>query len=103
MFLYRADKKEKLFFAPLNGATYIQIYGEKIAHLTSLKLYYDNKTLVKSSAVIKLCHILGGGYHLFRIFSLIPIPIRDFVYDLIASRRKLEACVLLDKDKRFLE
>ena len=103
LFLYRVDKKKKLLFAPLNGPTYIQIYGEKLTQLNSLKLYYDHKTFEKSSALIELCHILGGGYKFIRIFSLIPKSIRDYIYDLIASNRKPGACLILNKDKRFLD
>ena len=101
-FLYRADKKKVLFFAPLNGVTYKQVYGDDLVLLTTVKLYYDNKTYEKSSAFFKLCLILGGYYKLFTIFILIPVFVRDYIYDQIALKRKNFVCILLPKDDHFL-
>ena len=101
-FLYFADKKKSLFFAPLNGLTYKEIYGVEPSLLSTVKLYCENKTYEKSSAFLKLCLILGGYYKIFYLFILIPAFIRDFVYDQIAHRRKSISCILLVKDERFL-
>ncbi|MDD4974618.1 MAG: DUF393 domain-containing protein [Bacteriovorax sp.] len=101
-FLYKADKKNKILFAPLNGMTYKQIYGDEPSLLTTVKLYHNKKTFEKSSAVLQLCLILGGLYKIFYLFIIVPSFIRDAFYDQIASRRKTFSCVLLKKDERFL-
>ena len=101
-FLYKADKKKVLFFAPLNGITYEQIYGEKNTSLSSVKLYYNNKTYEKSLAFIKIGQLLGGINKVSSLFIIIPSFIRDFLYDQIAARRKSVACILLIKNDRFL-
>ncbi|MDO9180830.1 MAG: DCC1-like thiol-disulfide oxidoreductase family protein [Bacteriovorax sp.] len=102
-FLYKADKKKQLFFAPLNGMTYRQIYGEIPAAMTSVKLYLDGESFEKSSAVIKLCALLGWPSKIFTLLSIFPKFLRDFFYDQVALQRKRLSCLLLIKDERFLE
>jgi predicted DCC family thiol-disulfide oxidoreductase YuxK len=101
-FLYKADKKKKLFFAPLNGMTYKQIYGAEPTPLTTVKLYYNKKTFEKSLAILKLSLILGGFYKILYFFIIVPAFIRDFIYDQIALKRKAFSCMLLPRDERFL-
>lgn len=101
-FLYKADKNKLLLFAPLNGKHYKQVYGDELSRFTTVKLYHDNKTYEKSSAFLELCLILGGFYKVYYVFKIIPAFVRDFIYDLIASRRKSFVCILLPKDERFL-
>jgi predicted DCC family thiol-disulfide oxidoreductase YuxK len=101
-FLAWADKKKKISFAPLNGVTYKQIYGDVASLLSSVKLYHNKKTYEKSSAVLQLCLILGGFYKIFYLFIIVPAFIRDALYDQIASRRKTFSCVLIKRDERFL-
>jgi predicted DCC family thiol-disulfide oxidoreductase YuxK len=101
-FLYFADKRKILSFAPLNGLTFKQIYGQEPANLTTVKLYHDQKTFEKSTAILKLCLLLGGFYKIFYLFIIIPAFVRDFFYDQIASRRKGGSCPYFVKDNRFL-
>jgi predicted DCC family thiol-disulfide oxidoreductase YuxK len=104
-YLAKADKKRKLLFAPLNGKTYKSVYGEIPSPLTSLKVYSNEQTFEKSSAVLYLCRLLGGWHIFFLLFYLIPRFVRDFCYDQIATHRKKIMCILipnLKSDERFL-
>lgn len=42
---------------------------------------------VRSDAVLRSLDLLGGGWRLLRVFALIPRPIRDWAYDLLARWR----------------
>lgn len=62
--------------------------------------------LVRSDSVIAIARYLGGGFALLAgIGRLVPRPVRDVAYDLIARvRRRLtfggEACVLFTDEER---
>lgn len=105
-FLLKADKKKILNFAPLGGKNYRRIYGDEQRSFTTLILNYDGKTFEKSSAVLKLCLLLGGAYKLLYFFVIVPGFIRDALYDFIAFRRK-RICKLspgdITSDARFLD
>ena len=67
----------------------------------------DGRTLTKTAAVIHLMHRLGGMWRVLAIpFALIPRPLRDAAYDLVARVRyrvfgkTKEACPMLPPDLR---
>lgn len=101
-YLYASDKKAILYFAPLNGITYENIYKSKLDDLTTLKFFNENKSYEKSEAFLELSWLLGGRFKYLYIFKIIPAYFRDKVYDLVASRRKLISCVIIPKNERFL-
>jgi predicted DCC family thiol-disulfide oxidoreductase YuxK len=64
----------------------------------------------KSSAALTVCKHLKGFWKLLYVFLLVPRPIRDIFYHLIAENRykwfgKRESCMIPSEDirKRFLE
>ncbi len=101
--LVQIDKKNKLQYAPLNGKTFIKIYGQKIMTLSTVKVYSNGKTFEKSSAFFEVCRVLGGKYRLFLLLKIFPKFFCDFVYDQIASGRQSISCIKLDKKKYFLD
>lgn len=49
----------------------------------------DGKTYVRSAAVLRVLRYLGGGWSvLAAIGSLVPRPVRDWLYDVVARHRK---------------
>ena len=48
----------------------------------------DNIKYYASDAVIESIYDLGGMYKTVKIFSLVPLKIRDFVYNLLSKSRK---------------
>ncbi len=70
----------------------------------------DNKVYVKSTGALEVLKDLGGMWKLLYAFIVIPRPIRDFIYGLIAKHRysffgKQESCMLptLELQSRFLK
>ncbi len=50
-------------------------------------LIVDNEAFVKSNAAIRLSGYLRGGWKWLGVFRIVPRPIRDWVYGLIARNR----------------
>jgi hypothetical protein len=42
---------------------------------------------LRTDAVLEILHRLGGGWRIFRVLRLIPAPLRDLLYRLIARLR----------------
>ena len=112
-FIIRLDKKNKIFFAPLNGKKAEQILSKKEINSVlpdSVIFYYNNVTSFKSKAVIDIFISLGGFYKLVVILKVIPSFILNLFYDTIAKNRyswfgKRESCIVPDKKviSKFLE
>lgn len=105
-FLIKIDKKNKILFAPLQGATASDILDIKfIEDLNSLAFYQNEITYSKSTAILQSLKTIGGAWKFFYIFIFIPPFIRDAVYNFIASIRykffgKLEQCRIPTLDER---
>ncbi len=71
-------------------------------------IFYENNILYyKSTAILKILRSLGGLWVFTNIFYLIPVRLRDFIYDIIAKYRysifgKMESCRMPKKEEREL-
>ena len=112
-FLIKQDQKSVLKFASLQS-TYAQKVVPKalLNHekLDSIIVYSDGEFYDQSTAVLKLCKILGGFYTVFLIGYLLPRFIRDGLYSFIANNRyrwfgKTEQCRVptAELKERFLD
>lgn len=70
----------------------------------------EEQVYVRSSAALRVASYLGGAWRLLLIFRIVPSPVRDFFYDLIARYRykifgKHDACMMPSADvrSRFLD
>ena len=110
-YLIKHDKKNALKFTSLQGP-----YAKSFLPTTELKsldsiLFYDGKNLYKkSSAVLKLSKLLGGWHRLLLLGHLLPVFIRNGLYDLVAKNRyqwfgKQNQCMQPSADlkSRFLD
>lgn len=101
-FVIKRDKKAVFRFAALQSA-----FGQKVlkenklpqSHFDTFILIADNKIYTKSTAALKVAQALGGFWKLLHVLIIIPKPIRDFLYTLIAKNRyklfgKKEACMI---------
>ena len=110
-FLLQEERIPVYKFSPLQGKAAAHYLNEtQQTQLDSLIIWRDNTILLKSSATLKCLVDLGGIWGLFRVFYLIPAPVRDGFYDFIASNRykifgKRETCRLPtpEEKNRFLE
>lgn len=88
-FILKRDTQSLFSFASLqsdSGQKFKQRLGVP-AHLDSMILICENKWYAKSSAALRIAKHLKGVWKLTYFFLLIPKPIRDFVYDIVAKNR----------------
>lgn len=107
------DKKREILFSPLQGETAKKIlkdFPEKITNTNSVIFYNNQKTHIKSRAIIEIIYELGSAFRIIIILKLIPTFILDSMYNLIAKNRyawfgKRKKCLVPDKINvsRFLD
>lgn len=88
-FIIKRDPKAIFTFASLQSEV-----GRKIQsrfhvpqHIDSLLLITQDHVYYKSSAALHICKHLSGLWKLLYILILIPSPLRNWAYDLIAKNR----------------
>ena len=102
--LIKHDKKNVLFFAPLQGSTAKELVpSSDIVKVDSIVFFYQGNIYHKSTAVLKIISLLSFPYSLGFLLFVFPRFVRDFVYDWVAKNRyhwfgKKAACWLPDKD-----
>ena len=83
--LMRFDRNNRLYFEPLSDEVYdhfgIDPAINSIIFVDRGAIYY------KSTAVIRIFQHFGGLWRAGAVFLLIPRPVRDFIYDLVAKYR----------------
>lgn len=112
-FVIRHDKKGQFLFASFQSDAAKQIllqFNLKNLNLDSIVLIEDRKIYEKSTAILRITKLLNGGFkHLYFLIA-IPIPLRDWLYSLIAKNRyrlfgKRESCTVPSPElkNRFLD
>ncbi len=101
-FLYQIDVNKQLCFAPLNGVTYCN-YLKAPANMETVLYFNGQKLFSKSTAIINCIVDMGGLWKLIVVLKVVPLFIRDFLYNLIASNRNKVSCLILPRDQRFLK
>ncbi len=112
-FAIKRDREKKLRFTSLQGETAKQLLPKYNINTTSLSsvIFIDKGiAFTQSSAAIRICKYLDGGWKLFYGLMIIPKFIRDFFYNVIARNRyrwfgKKETCMIPMPElrERFLE
>lgn len=88
-FIIKRDRKRFFYFASLQseyGLSLLKKY-QMDRDLDSMVLVMDGKVYTHSTAVIMICKSLSGLWKLLYASMIIPKPLRDIVYNLIAKRR----------------
>jgi predicted DCC family thiol-disulfide oxidoreductase YuxK len=100
-FILKRDKARRFRFASLQspaGQALLQKSGLPADHLSSFVLIENDKVFTRSSGALRVSKLLGGGWQIFYYcLWIIPVTIRDKVYDWIARNRyrwfgKREVC-----------
>ena len=89
-FVIKRDRKKKLKFTTLQGETAKQLlpqYHINPSSLSSVILIDKGKAYTQSSAAIRICKYLNGGWKLFYGLIIIPKLIRDYFYIIVARNR----------------
>ena len=78
-----------LFYASLQGETAKAILNPaSISEMKSLYYFREGRLLEKSEAVLAILEIWGGTWRvLAKSCRLLPIGLRDFIYDFVAKNR----------------
>jgi predicted DCC family thiol-disulfide oxidoreductase YuxK len=83
------DRHRRLVFSPLQGETAQRLLTPAdVQNLHSLVLWTPRGVYRKSSAAVRLAWTLGGIFAVFAaLLWLVPLPLRNWGYDVIAKRR----------------
>ncbi len=111
--LIRRDKSAVFRFAPIQseiGRGHYQRSGLDPENIQTFLFIKDHKAHIKSDAVLETLKTLGGLWRSLSVFYLMPRPMRDWLYDLIAKNRlhvmgRHQSCMQASEAmrKRFLE
>lgn len=112
-FIIRHDRHKRFRFAALQSETgilFLRAHELSSSSLDSLAYWRKGKVLTRSTAALNVARDLGGPWSLAYGFILVPRPIRDAVYDLVARRRyrwcgMRDACMVPTPEirERFVE
>ena len=109
--IIKRDQNKYFKFAPIQSDI-----GQKLLNefhipksMDSLIFIEGNKSYIKSTAALKISRRLDGPLKLFYPFLLVPVFLRDALYDIVAKNRyklvKKSACKIPTKEEleRFLQ
>lgn len=111
-FIIDRDPSSSFQFASIESSSAKKILIElklSIDNFDSMILIQDSKPYVKSTAALRICRKLGALWPILYVMILVPSPIRDYFYDIVAKNRyqwfgKMEKCRLPSPEieSRFL-
>ncbi len=103
-FVLRHERTRTLRFAALDGVTARAVLARHPALMAVDSVVWvepargnaPERVRARSAAVLRMLRHLGGFWHLLRVAWLVPRPLRDAAYDLVARHRHRVpgACVL---------
>ncbi len=101
-FVIKYGSKNTLRFAALQSETGQQIlehFNLPKEDIFSVILVENEKVYVRSSAALRMYKNMGGFWNLMYLFIIVPRPIRDAIYNLIAKNRykwfgEKESCMI---------
>ena len=109
-FVLKHDRERCFRFAPLQGETFKnRVPDAQRARLPDSMIVQtgEGALLLRSDALIHILRRLGRGWRIMAaLLAAIPRPVRDFLYDFVASiryrvfRRRDELCPLVPPDIR---
>jgi len=111
-FIINRDPSARFQFAPIQSSTAKKLLTTlelSSNNLDSIILVEHSECYIKSTAALRICKKLGVLWPLLYIFILVPRPIRDYFYDIVAKNRygwfgKREKCMVPNTkiESRFL-
>lgn len=112
-FIIRHDKKALFSFAASQtkiAQNLLVKYNIDRENVDGLILIQNNKIYKKTNAALEIARGLSGLWAIFYIFKIIPRVIRDYFYDLFATKRYIlfgqkDACMIPTAElrARFLD
>jgi predicted DCC family thiol-disulfide oxidoreductase YuxK len=87
-FLFKIDKKHLFYFSSLQSKTAAKELHTQDLGLDTIVLLVNSEKSYRSTAILRIFYELGGGYTLLAlVFSIFPVTVRDWFYNLIAKSR----------------
>lgn len=107
-FIIRRDKNDDFKVGALQDPQVkdiLKTYSINEDYLDSLVLIQGDQIFYKSEAALKIARKLGRGWQIFYIGILLPVSVRDNIYDWIGENRykwfgKKETCRLPSPEER---
>jgi predicted DCC family thiol-disulfide oxidoreductase YuxK len=101
------QRSNNLHVASLKSDTAKKLLNQNYAGIQSLNtlaLLENNTLYVKSDAVLRIFRKMHGLWPLLQVFRIVPVPVRDKLYETIARNRlkwfgQNENCLLTTKPK----
>ncbi|MEL3961825.1 thiol-disulfide oxidoreductase DCC family protein [Lysinibacillus endophyticus] len=104
-FIIKRDKRKQFKFASLQSTSGRELVEKHNIPKTidSVVLVDNDRAYTKSSAVLRIALGLDRYWKLLYVFLLVPVPLRNIIYDIIAkNRHKLlkqnNACMIPSKE-----
>jgi predicted DCC family thiol-disulfide oxidoreductase YuxK len=90
--LLRLARRRRLRFASLQGRTAERLIGDRVAAGAggipdSMVLWHAGAVAVRSTAVLRAIALMGGAWRLASVLLLVPRPLRDLAYRVVARDR----------------
>jgi predicted DCC family thiol-disulfide oxidoreductase YuxK len=111
-FILEHDRRGTLRFASLQGtvgraivAASAELEGvDSVVWVERDQGAPTDRLLIRSDAALRIARYLGGHFHLLRPGWIVPRPLRDWTYDLVARHRhrlvSAETCVIPTAEQR---
>lgn len=101
-FILKHETEPRFRFVPVQspaGARLLSEYGFSAVDVTTFVLVSDGKAYTRSSAALRIAKHFRGPWKLVRALWLIPRPLRDWMYDVLARNRyrwfgKTDTCMV---------
>jgi predicted DCC family thiol-disulfide oxidoreductase YuxK len=89
-FVIDRDPEARFRFASLQeetGRDLLRRHDLAPETMDSVVLIEEERVYIRSTAALRIAHRLPFPWPLFSVFFILPAPLRDFFYDLIARNR----------------
>jgi predicted DCC family thiol-disulfide oxidoreductase YuxK len=89
-FLLRRDARRRFRFASLQssaGEALARSHGLPAGMVASVVVIDGDRAYLRSSAVLRICRALPGLWPALSVLALVPVSLRDRVYDWVAANR----------------
>jgi len=102
-FIIKRDSKDVFRFASLQGDVGKKMIKKYSLSMASIVLVKDGKVKTQSSAVLSILFHLNTFWKVLIVFYIIPYPIRDILYNIVAKTRyflfgKRDKCMVPDEN-----
>lgn len=110
-FIIKRDPNQYFCFSPLQSHYSHQLTKnvQELNQIDSIILVENHRYYTKSTAALKIASKLRGAWKLLYFFIIVPTPLRDKMYSIIAKHRyrwfgKRSSCMIPTPDiqKRFI-